>query len=136
MRVIRFEFTGNIPNPCGTLVEGGMTMQNSKLFPMSLFFLGMCILCGSLYIGIQLESLRQEIRTPHGGLMTMEETASYLSITMDELDDILRDDRIEKGKMTMYETYRFLPYLEINDELRFNKDQLDLYIEYRTLNHN
>ncbi|MHC1734489.1 MAG: hypothetical protein AB9921_02320 [Erysipelotrichaceae bacterium] len=111
-------------------------MQNSKLFPMSMFFLGMCILCGSLYIGIQLESLRQEIHTPQGGLMTMEETAEYLSITMDELDDILRDDRIEKGKMSMYDTYRFLPYLEINDELRFNKDQLDLYIAYRTLNHN
>lgn len=111
-------------------------MQNSKLFPMSMFFLGMCILCGSLYIGIQLESLRQEIRTPQGGLMTMEETASYLSITMDELDDILRDDRIEKGKISMYDTYRFLPYMEINDELRFSKEQLDLYIAYRTLNHN
>jgi hypothetical protein len=103
---------------------------------MSLFFLGMCILCGSLVIGIRLESLRQEIHVPSDGLMTMEETANYLSITVDELDDILRDDRIAKGRLQVYATYQFIPFIEINDEYRFNQDQLDLYIEYMMLHPN
>lgn len=67
------------------------------------------------------------------GLWTLNETAQYLSITEDQLHSIVSSHDIERGKMTSYETYQFIPYIEMNEEKYFNKTQVDEWIKYNSL---
>ena len=69
------------------------------------------------------------------GLWTMEETAQYLSLPVDQLRSIVSSNDFERAKLSgSYDTYRFIPYIEIKGEKYFNKIQVDEWIKYNSLN--
>ena len=122
---------------------GGQKMiKESKLFALSIIVLAISVLLGSLWIGFSLrnidvtynvisdspEELNEVIDR---GLITETEAAQYLSLELDELNAILQDDIMRKKGLRSYDTYRFIPYLELeNGKKLFNKIELDKWIDY------
>jgi hypothetical protein len=69
------------------------------------------------------------------GLWTMEETAQYLSLPVDQLRSIVSSNDFERANLSgSYDTYRFIPYIEIKGEKYFNRIQVDEWIKYNSLN--
>ncbi|GGM19063.1 hypothetical protein GCM10011351_01080 [Paraliobacillus quinghaiensis] len=67
-------------------------------------------------------------------VMTTTQLSEYLQINEQSIEYIIKIDGIEKSKLTSYDTYRFLPYLEIQGQVRFLKEEIDKWLEYK--NHN
>jgi hypothetical protein len=68
-------------------------------------------------------------------LMNSDEAAEYIGISVDTLISNIKRERIEKYGLNTYETYRFIPYLEIDGVMYFNKFELIKWAEYKTNNH-
>lgn len=66
------------------------------------------------------------------GLLTMEETAEYLSISEKQLGALVKVQAFEKSQLESFDTYRFIPYIEIDKEKLFNKNQVDEWIKYNS----
>lgn len=66
------------------------------------------------------------------GLLTIEEAAKYLSMSVDELNQIILQQDKERGQLSIYETYQYVPYIKMNDQKYFNITQLNKWIEYNS----
>lgn len=66
------------------------------------------------------------------GLLTSKETAEYLSITEKQLEALLKVQGMERSNLGSFDTYRYIPYLEINRQKLFNKGQVDEWIKYNS----
>jgi hypothetical protein len=67
------------------------------------------------------------------GLMSTEETANYLSLTVEELAAIIRKQDIERTSLGSFDTYRFIPYITIEGEMYFSKYELEEWIKYASI---
>lgn len=67
---------------------------------------------------------------------TEKELANYLSISPDELDEILQKDTSEKTSLkngtNSWDTYQIIPYTNINGEKRFLKSEINKWLEYQS----
>ncbi|MCG7344854.1 Clp protease ClpB [Sporosarcina sp. ACRSL] len=63
-------------------------------------------------------------------LMTTTQLANYLQISEQALENIILRDDSERAELSSYDTYRFVPYLKINDEKRFMKVEIDEWLKY------
>lgn len=66
------------------------------------------------------------------GLMKIEETAKYLALPVKTLETIVNTQKFERDKLTSFDTYAFIPYIEIYGEKYFNKEQVDEWIKYNS----
>lgn len=114
-------------------------MENKKLLSISIIILAVSIVFSSIWIG---HSLGKDIRiqttnsqaSTEKALLTEKEGAEYLNISIDEFKNILLKDTKERIGLQSYETYRFIPYVEINNKKMFSKKELDEWIKYNTFN--
>lgn len=114
-------------------------MKNNLLIPS--IILSVSLLISSCIIGYSLlhaPSNEIVITEPVGNqiqdsaLMTDEECAAYLNISVEDLRQTLLQDYQEKKSLGSYPTFKYIPYMElINGERRFNKAALDKYISYK-----
>jgi hypothetical protein len=115
-------------------------LDNKKLLPLSIIILAMSLVFGSLWIGHSIEkAVKSQIISKESfiekALLTEEESAEYLNISITSFSRILENNIREKQELTSYPLYRFIPYIEVgNGEKRFNKKQLDEWINYNMLN--
>ncbi|MDN8591245.1 hypothetical protein Q0V21_21010 [Paenibacillus sp. 11B] len=66
-------------------------------------------------------------------MLTKEDAAEYLRLSVAELDDIINKDIDRKQNMSsVYDTYQFIPYANLNGKLIFTKTNLDQWIDYNT----
>lgn len=104
--------------------------------PISIIILSIAL----IYIGYQLGKVPAEKGAqPAGiqeneekGLLTMKETAEYLSISEKQLEELVKVQAFEKSQLESFDTYRFIPYIEIDKEKLFNKNQVDEWIKYNS----
>ena len=111
-------------------------MKNNLLIPSMI--VGLSLLVSSSIIGYSLlHSPSNEIvmtqpvgdNIQESGLMTEEECAAYLRISVEDLKRTLVSDQKEKESLGSYATFNYLPYMEmINGERRFSKAAIDRYI--------
>ncbi|WP_442598835.1 hypothetical protein [Neobacillus sp. D3-1R] len=66
------------------------------------------------------------------GLLTLEETAKYLSMSPEELKKIIIMDDSERKQLSVHDTYRFIPYIEVHGNKYFNKTELGEWIKYNS----
>ncbi|MGG3572399.1 hypothetical protein ABES80_07850 [Bacillus gobiensis] len=69
-------------------------------------------------------------------ILTENELANYLSISPDELDEIIQKDTNEKTSLkngtNSWDTYHFIPYTNFNGEKRFLKSEIKKWLEYQS----
>ncbi|MGE6578501.1 helix-turn-helix domain-containing protein [Paenibacillus sp. FSL R5-0766] len=66
-------------------------------------------------------------------MLTKEDAAEYLRLSVSELDDIINKDIDRKqNTSSVYDTYQFIPYANLNGKLIFTKTNLDQWIDYNT----
>jgi hypothetical protein len=68
-------------------------------------------------------------------LLNAEQAAEYIGISVDVLVSKIKREKIEKYDLTVYDTYRFIPFLEIDGVMYFTKSELEKWAEYKTNNH-
>jgi hypothetical protein len=64
------------------------------------------------------------------GLMTLAETADYLSMSEEQFKRIIIQQDAMRTQLTSYDTYRFIPYIKVKDEKFFSKYQVDEWIKH------
>lgn len=115
-------------------------MENKKLLPISIIILAVSIVFASIWIGHSLQGITkiQVSNTQvskEKALLTEKEIAEYLNISVDEFKNILSRDIQEKSRLTIYPTYKFIPYIEINNGNKmFSKKELDEWIKFNMFN--
>lgn len=114
-------------------------MRENKLLPISIFILALSIFFGSFWIGYSMKSLNKPTNsisseTSGKALMTEKETAEYLNMTQKQFTDLLSYEQIIREKITSFDTYKFVPYIEIDGLKYFNKDELSKWIQYNSEN--
>ena len=115
-------------------------MENKKLLSISIIILAVSIVFGSIWIGYSLQKIMKTQVSDtqllnEKALMTENESAEYLNISIDQFKDILSKDSQEKVKEASYDTYKFVPYMTINNGNKmFSKKELDEWIKYNTFN--
>ncbi|GMQ59924.1 hypothetical protein AN1V17_43240 [Vallitalea sediminicola] len=125
-------------------------MKINKLLITSILILSAAIIFGSVWIGNAIKSTNKECDSKVGdeeqelksqivrwntsdkALLTEQEAAQYLSIPQDKLNIILEREKIERQKMSSYDTYRYMPYIEIDDEKYFLKNDVDEWVQYHS----
>ncbi|MCC5910105.1 MAG: hypothetical protein JJT76_06675 [Clostridiaceae bacterium] len=115
-------------------------MENKRLLPLSIIILAISIIFSSIWIGQSLQKLSNAQATNtqpsiEKALLTDEEAAEYLGISINQFKDILIKDKNDKAKLTSYPTYRFIPYIELaNGNKLFSKEELDKWIKHHMNN--
>ena len=64
------------------------------------------------------------------GLITAKEVASYLSMDIDEFNNLIKIQNFERAGYSSFDTYKFIPYIQLNGEKYFTKKQVDEWINY------
>ena len=114
-------------------------MTNNKLLSISLILLALSILFGSIYMGNSLKQLNlqpREVETlaNENGLISAEDAAKYLNISIYDFTDMLWEQEKEKMTLSSYTTHRFIHYIEVNGDKLFSKVSLDKWIEHNLYN--
>lgn len=111
-------------------------MKNTKCFiATTLIFFVLAITGWALYFFDHQPIAANEM----GEVMTEKQLARYLKISHDQLLNLIEKSDEEKLLLTsanshVYDTYKFLPYMNIEGEKRFMKSQIDKWMEYQTFN--
>ena len=119
---------------------GGLNLEHKKVLSISIIILAFSIIFSTIWIGQSLSQLIKAQTTNaqpiiEKALLTNKEAADYLNISIEEFEKILQKDQEEKREMTkagihVYSTYKFIPYIEINNKKLFSKDELDQWIKH------
>ncbi|MFS0661392.1 helix-turn-helix domain-containing protein [Niallia alba] len=68
-------------------------------------------------------------------LMTINQLSEYLQISEDSIENIITEDDFERAKLSSYDTYKFIPYLKINNKERFIKSEINEWLKYKNDQH-
>lgn len=117
-------------------------MKENKLLIISIFILSISIFAGSILIANSIRDTNEKTNSSHygdsiinnRGLMTEGETAEYLSLTHDNFKDLVSTLELQRKKLDSYDTYRFIPFIQIDGVKYFNKEQVDEWVEYNVIN--
>ncbi|MCC3381632.1 hypothetical protein ACFQ5D_07370 [Paenibacillus farraposensis] len=110
--------------------------KDSKIIVPSII-LGVSFILGS-YINAHFSS-NGKILSPQisqtsssDSVLNKEEAAAYLKITVTQLDNIIKRDTEQKKKLSVYDTYQFIPYADLNGQIVFSKDNLNKWLDFIT----
>lgn len=51
---------------------------------------------------------------------------------MTQLDNIIKRDTEQKKKLSVYDTYQFIPYADLDGHIVFQKDNLNKWLDFIT----
>lgn len=132
-------------------------MEKRNLWnPIVLILLGTAIYFSGYWTGISFENDSKDFRKSHvsawtnsawtssawtnrqqkTGLMTDKETSDYLGLSPETFTQMVKQQELDKLKLSTYPTYKYLPFLSIDGQRYFNRDIVDKWIEYNMLNQN
>ncbi|RJE88419.1 hypothetical protein D3P07_10460 [Paenibacillus sp. 1011MAR3C5] len=124
-----------------------MIKKENLLLPISIIILGGCIVLSAWIIMYGLKHKTQsellitsEAEKPPAmydvqkkALLNSEEAAQYMGISSKEFDFLIESHIIQKKNLHSYETYRFIPFIEIASIRYFNETEINKWIEYNML---
>jgi hypothetical protein len=110
-------------------------IMSKNLLAISIFVLSLALLYNGYQLGKEHvgEKIPEQNEIPGKGLMTMEETAKYLSLNEQQFVDLINVQQKEREPLESFDTYRFIPYIEIKGEKLFNRVQLDEWIKHNSM---
>jgi len=110
---------------------GNFDFRNSPFFSLKSFYDFIILLIYYLISLFVINKIRNKSALRDKPLLTEEESAEYLNISIDEFKNILQKDAEKKVGLSTYDTYAFIHYIDINHGKKmFNKKELDEWIKY------
>lgn len=111
-------------------------MENKNIV---LNFIQIIIIAGSIIFSSYFVSnaiVKNKKTENNNDVLTQQELAEYLSISDKELNEIIKEDTLEKSSITngQWDTYQFIPYINFNDENRFLISEIKKWLEYQSVN--
>ncbi|WP_391117061.1 helix-turn-helix domain-containing protein [Psychrobacillus sp. L3] len=70
------------------------------------------------------------VKKLENGLLTAKEVAAYLSMDVEKFNKLIKNQNFERAGYSSFDTYRFIPYIQLNGEKYFTKKQVDEWINY------
>ena len=114
---------------------GNFDFRDSPLFSLKSFYDLIIFLIYYLISLFVINKIRNKSTLREKALLTEDESAEYLNISIDELKNILQKDTEKKAGLSSYDTYAFIHYIDINHGKKmFNKKELDEWIKYNMHN--
>jgi predicted DNA-binding transcriptional regulator AlpA len=112
------------------------------VYPISALIIGISIIVGaSMFKGTfftnqndsTVKNSSTSISTANiPNIMTKKQLAEYLQVNEETIDSIMKEDSKQKIAIgDSYETYMFLPYLKIGNQVRFLKSEIDKWLNYQ-----
>jgi hypothetical protein len=97
-------------------------MKENKMQLLCTILISISIILGGLCVGFSIRYKYKDTvvnETPSSvinkGLMTEQETANYLNLSQDKFNDLIAYQESEREKVTVYDTYSFIPFLKIEN---------------------
>ncbi|MTI49213.1 MAG: hypothetical protein FH761_15310 [Firmicutes bacterium] len=87
------------------------------------------ILANGLKSSNKISSKEATINTGEKKLLKQEEAAKYLGIEVEDFRDLITSQIVQKENLTAFSTYRFIPYVIINNEFYFTKGNIDKWLD-------
>jgi hypothetical protein len=115
---------------------GGLFMKQST-YLICTFILGISIIMSAFIFSNTFSNFTNQVNNAQTtmnsfpDLMTTMQLSEYLQISEESIEKIIKEDNLEKQKLGSYDTYRFIPYLIINKQERFLKEEIDKWLEYK-----
>jgi len=117
------------------LLIGGDSMESKRLLPIAILVLAFSIIFSGLWIGSRIDRYTDSnnISVESKGMINLSETAEYLGISESEFELILREQIREKAGQGVFNTYAYIPYMEVRGTKYFNIEQIDKWLEYNMI---
>ncbi|GIP24036.1 helix-turn-helix domain-containing protein [Paenibacillus sp. J22TS3] len=114
-------------------------MKKEILLPISIIVLGGCLILSAWIVTNGLKNNEhfvqaQNTTTTAKALMTSAEAAQYMGITLNDFNLLIKSQVGERAELHSYDTYRFIPFIDIGNQKYFNRAEIDKWIEYSMLN--
>lgn len=105
--------------------------SDSPLFSLDFFYdMSVFLVCYFICLFV-ISKIRKKDKIKDKHILTEDECAEYLNITIDELKNILQKDSEKKAELTDYSNFAFISYIEIpNGKKMFNKKELDEWVKF------
>lgn len=105
-------------------------MKNNKLLPISITIVGLSVFVGSFWLGNSIKesaNIQAQRMSVQGNGMDISQAANYIGVTEDELQGIIK---AEQNTLEAEGTYvgMMIPYFIVNDNMYFNKNQIDEWL--------
>jgi predicted HTH domain antitoxin len=109
--------------------------MNKYLISISLIMISLSI----FYLGYQIRDFQNNVVEEEDnvtipaiekGLLTLEEAAEYLSMSIEMFEYVLIKHELERHQRSSYPTYEYIPYIEVQDQKFFSKSELNQWIQY------
>lgn len=105
--------------------------RNSPLFSLNFFYDMSIFLVCYLICLFFISKIRKKDEIKDKPILTEDECAEYLNISIDELKNILQKDTEKKAGLMDYSNFAFISYIDIrNGEKMFNRKDLDEWVKY------
>jgi hypothetical protein len=108
-------------------------MKDFKGILISSIILSISLIFSSIYIGNSLKyNTKNEVK--NSDLLSKEKASEYLQISTDDFDKILLKEATEKVNVHVYDSNRFIAFVELNGKVYFSRTQINKWIEYHLYN--
>ena len=74
-----------------------------------------------------------EIQTQPSDVLTLAQLSEYLQISEKSIQNIINEDSLTKASMSSYDTYRFIPYIRLDNQTLFLKAEIDEWLKYQSV---
>lgn len=83
---------------------------------------------------VNADQVNSQIKTYSNQVLTKEDLAQLLTLTVDELDQLISEQKAEKQQLNSYDTYQFIPTIEIKGKTLFLESEIFKWLEYLSTN--
>ncbi|MBM7566241.1 helix-turn-helix domain-containing protein [Paenibacillus sacheonensis] len=108
--------------------------RENILLPISIIILGGCLILSAWVASNELkgQQLEKSLNTlaQTKALMTSNEAAQYMGISIVDFDFLINSQAELKSGMSTYDKYMFISFIDIGNQKYFNKVEIDKWIEY------
>ncbi|MNC70660.1 hypothetical protein D3C75_1214950 [compost metagenome] len=66
--------------------------------------------------------------------MTSDEAAQYMGLSVNDFNYLIQKQSERKAGLSVYDTYRFMPFIVIGNQKYFNEAEINKWIDYNMLN--
>jgi hypothetical protein len=114
-------------------------MKNNLIILISAIILSVSIIFSSVLLSYTINKVnlveQNNSKVSQSLLMNSDKAAEFIGISTDTLISYIKREKTEKYSLSSYETYKFIPYVQIDGIMYFSKSELAKWVEYKTNNH-
>ncbi|MDR4315480.1 Helix-turn-helix domain [Niallia circulans] len=111
--------------------------MKQKTYIVGVLILGIAIVLAAFILSDNFKNLENKTTNKQAipVLMTISQLSEYLQISEEAIEKIIKEDDLERAKLSSYDTYQFIPYLKIDNQKRFMKSEIDEWLKYKNDQH-